>query len=103
MKSSEPTELGRALVKFFHEYLPKQKGGSAHTVRSYRDALRLLLPFTAREAHRPSADARAALEQFKGQQRPSRRARIGLHEVLAISIRAIHIPAIRKQNVRNGT
>jgi integrase/recombinase XerD len=52
MKSSEPTELGRALVKFFHEYLPKQKGGSAHTVRSYRDALVLLLQFTARDTRR---------------------------------------------------
>jgi site-specific recombinase XerC len=43
MKSPHTTELARALVKFFQEYLPKQKGGSAHTVRSYRDALVLLL------------------------------------------------------------
>ena len=38
-------------------------------------------------------DARAALDEFEGQQRPRRRARVGLHS----------IPAIRKRNVRNGT
>jgi integrase/recombinase XerD len=52
MKLAQPTELGRALVRFFQEYLPRQKGGSAHTVRSYRDALVLLLQFTARDTRR---------------------------------------------------
>ena len=52
MRPRQPTELGRALVRFFQEYLPRQRGGSAHTVRSYRDALVLLLQFAARGAHR---------------------------------------------------
>lgn len=52
MRPRQPTELGRALVRFFQEYLPRQRGGSAHTVRSYRDALVLLLQFAARDAHR---------------------------------------------------
>jgi site-specific recombinase XerD len=36
-------------VRFFQEYLPAQRGVSPHTVRSYRDALVLLLQFTARD------------------------------------------------------
>jgi integrase/recombinase XerD len=52
MRRPQPTELGRALVRFFQEYLPKQRGGSAHTVRSYRDALVLLLQFAARDSNR---------------------------------------------------
>jgi site-specific recombinase XerD len=37
-----------ALVEsFFIEYLPRQRGASAHTIRAYRDALKLLFQFTA--------------------------------------------------------
>ena len=52
MRSNRSTELGRTIVSFFQEYLPKQRGVSAHTVRSYRDALLLLLQFVARDTHR---------------------------------------------------
>lgn len=52
MRTPQPTDLGRALVRFFQEYLPKQRGLSAHTVRSYRDALVLLLQFAARDTRR---------------------------------------------------
>jgi integrase/recombinase XerD len=52
MRVQQPTNLGRALVRFFHEYLPGRRGLSAHTVHSYRDALVLLLQFTARETRK---------------------------------------------------
>ena len=32
---------------FFTKYLPQQRGASPHTIRAYRDALKLLLVFTA--------------------------------------------------------
>jgi site-specific recombinase XerD len=51
MSRSTPTALGRNLVRFFEEYLPVQRGLSPHTIRSYRDALLLLLRFTASERH----------------------------------------------------
>jgi site-specific recombinase XerD len=40
-------------MRFFQEYLPALRGMSLHTLRSYRDALVLLLRFTARETKRP--------------------------------------------------
>ena len=51
MSRSTPTALGRHLVKFFVDYLPVQRGLSPHTIRGYRDALLLLLRFTASERH----------------------------------------------------
>ena len=53
MKPSAPTDLGRELVRFFEEYLPGQRGLSPNTVRSYRDAMLLLLQFAAADAKRP--------------------------------------------------
>jgi len=53
MKPRQPTEFGRCLMRFFQEYLPALRGVSLHTIRSYRDALVLLLRFTARETKRP--------------------------------------------------
>ncbi|MCB1980669.1 MAG: tyrosine-type recombinase/integrase [Rhodoferax sp.] len=53
MKPSAPTALGRELVRFFEEFLPGQRGLSPNTVRSYRDAMLLLLQFTAADAKRP--------------------------------------------------
>jgi integrase/recombinase XerD len=41
------TTLACALESFFIEYLPKQRGLSPHTVKSYRDGLKLLLVFLA--------------------------------------------------------
>ncbi len=41
------TTLARALESFFLEYLPKQRGLSPHTVKSYRDSLKLMLVYLA--------------------------------------------------------
>jgi site-specific recombinase XerD len=39
-----------ALVEsFFTKYLPRQRGASPHTIRAYRDALKLLLAFVAEQ------------------------------------------------------
>lgn len=53
MSRATQTALGRDLVQFFEDYLPAQRGLSPHTVRSYRDALVLLLEFASRDAKRP--------------------------------------------------
>jgi integrase/recombinase XerD len=45
-------DLGAAVVRFFEEHLPAQRGMSLHTIRSYRDAVVLLLRFTAKERAR---------------------------------------------------
>lgn len=52
MKSDRHTELGLGIAKFFEDYLPGQRGMSPHTVRSYRDAVVLLLQFMARDTGR---------------------------------------------------
>ena len=52
MKHRLPTDLARALFRFFQEYLPTQRGMSLHTIRSYRDAVVLLLRYLAQEKHR---------------------------------------------------
>ena len=53
MTRTTPTALGRELVRFFEDFLPVQRGVSPHTLRSYRDAVLLLLQFAARDARRP--------------------------------------------------
>lgn len=52
MKPRQPTELGRAVMRFFECYLPSLRGMSVHTIRSYRDALALFLRFAAGDARR---------------------------------------------------
>jgi site-specific recombinase XerD len=52
MKPAVPNDLGRALRRFFQEYLPNQRGMSLHTIRSYRDAVVLFLQFTAQQSGR---------------------------------------------------
>lgn len=47
MKTYQPTDLGRPIVRFFQEYLPTLRGMSRHTIRSYRDGMILFLRFTA--------------------------------------------------------
>jgi integrase/recombinase XerD len=47
MKAELPNTLARALRDFFSDHLPRLRGMSPHTVRSYRDSLRLLLCFVA--------------------------------------------------------
>jgi site-specific recombinase XerD len=53
MSATQPNALGRALRGFFTDYLPKVRGASPHTVRSYRDAIALLLRFLATRRNRP--------------------------------------------------
>jgi integrase/recombinase XerD len=50
MTTRPQTALGRAVRRFFEEYLPGLRGMSAHTIHSYRDTLVLFLRFTATEA-----------------------------------------------------
>jgi hypothetical protein len=52
MRCSGSTELGHALVSFFQERLPEQRGLSQHSIRSYRDALVLWLQHIARTTKR---------------------------------------------------
>jgi site-specific recombinase XerD len=40
-------KLSSCLHQFFDQYLPRIKGVSAHTIKTYRDAFTLLLPFAA--------------------------------------------------------
>jgi integrase/recombinase XerD len=44
--------FGQLIVDFFETYLPGQRGMSIHTLRSYRDAMVLLLQFTAQDSGR---------------------------------------------------
>ena len=41
-------KLSPCIHQFFDQYLPHIKGVSHHTVKAYRDAFRLFLPFAAR-------------------------------------------------------
>jgi site-specific recombinase XerD len=52
MKGRLPTDLGRALFRFFQEYLPTQRGVSVHTLRSYRDSVLLLLRYMSEDTRR---------------------------------------------------
>ena len=96
MKPSTPTDLGRELVRFFEEFLPAQRGLSPNTVRSYRDALLLLLQFASADATRPIerlevSDLTAErvvrfldfLETDRGNGIATRNARLGAIHVLA--------------------
>ena len=53
MKKYQPTQLGRAVVRFFQEYLPTLRGMSRHTIQSYRDSMILFLGFAAKDCRRP--------------------------------------------------
>jgi site-specific recombinase XerD len=52
MKRSSSPQFGCLVVDFFETYLPAQRGMSAHTLRSYRDAIVLWLQFAARDTER---------------------------------------------------
>ena len=41
-------KLSPILHEFFHRYLPYIRGTSLHTVKAYRDAFKLFLPFAAK-------------------------------------------------------
>lgn len=47
MSKAAPRELFALVESFFIDYLPRQRGASQHTVRAYRDALKLLFEFAA--------------------------------------------------------
>jgi site-specific recombinase XerD len=47
MSRARVTDLGAAVVQFFETHLPAQRGMSRHTIRSYRDAVVMLLQFVA--------------------------------------------------------
>jgi site-specific recombinase XerD len=55
MSATLPNSLARVLRGFFVDHLPRVRGASPHTVRSYRDALALLLRFLAGRRDRPVA------------------------------------------------
>ena len=52
MSNATPRALFPLVESFFAEYLPRQRGASVHTVRAYRDALKLLFGFVARRLGR---------------------------------------------------
>lgn len=56
MKPARPNDLARALRGFFADHLPRVRGVSPHTVRSYRDAVTLLLRYLAARRHRSVVD-----------------------------------------------
>jgi len=53
MNTASPNTLGRALRRFFSDYLPRVRGASSHTIQSYRDAFVLLLRFVAAQRGAP--------------------------------------------------
>ena len=55
MSNTAARELFALVESFFTEYLPRQRGSSQHTVRAYRDALKLLFEFTAQRSGRQIA------------------------------------------------
>lgn len=52
MSRAGSNALGRCVVRFFQDYLSTLRGMSAHTIRSYRDALVLYLRFAAADQKR---------------------------------------------------
>ncbi len=55
MNRSSSRELFAQVQSYFTEYLPRQRGASVHTIRTYRDALTLLLRFVAEQRRRSVA------------------------------------------------
>ena len=53
MTQRKSNDLGRAVGRFFEDYLPHLRGLSTHTIKSYRDALVLFLRFASQDAERP--------------------------------------------------
>src|SRR5262249_52330545 len=52
MIMATPRALFSLVGSFFTEYLPRQRGASVHTVRAYRDSLKLLFEFAAQRQGR---------------------------------------------------
>jgi integrase/recombinase XerD len=49
------SELFALVQSFFTEYLPHQRGASSHTIRAYRDGLKLLFKFIAQRDRRDAS------------------------------------------------
>ena len=63
MRRTTGGELFAFVESFFTEYLPRQRGASSHTIRAYRDTLKLLFEFIAQRDDRDlSALALEALD-----------------------------------------
>ena len=56
MSRSKSESLLGLTESFFHNYLQQTRGASAHTVRAYRDALKLFYLFLADQKRKPVAD-----------------------------------------------
>ena len=52
MSTAAPRALFTLVQSFFVEYLPRQRGASEHTVRAYRDTLKLFFEFVAQRSRR---------------------------------------------------
>ena len=52
MNKTAPRALFALVESFFTQYLPSQRGASVHTVRAYRDSLKLLFEFVAQRQGR---------------------------------------------------
>ena len=55
MKTHEPERLGGWVRRFLVEHLVVERNMSRNTQRSYRDTLRLLIPFAV-DAHKTAVD-----------------------------------------------
>jgi site-specific recombinase XerD len=56
MSRSKPESLFTLTQSFFHKYLEGTRGASSHTLRAYRDALKLFFLFLADWKHKAVAD-----------------------------------------------
>jgi len=65
MSRSKSDSLLALTESFFHSYLQRTRGASAHTVRAYRDALKLFFSFLAAEKRKRLADL--ALEDIRSE------------------------------------
>ncbi len=55
MSKAPPRELFALVESFFIDYLARQRGASRHTIRAYRDAIKLLFEFAAHRSGRQVA------------------------------------------------
>jgi integrase/recombinase XerD len=56
MSGSRSGSLLSSTESFFQSYLQHTRGASAHTIRAYRDALKLFFLFLANQKHKPLSD-----------------------------------------------
>lgn len=60
MKTTSTMPLFRLVESFFRDHLQRMRGASAHTVRAYRDGLKILFEFVAAEKRRGVAELQLA-------------------------------------------